>query len=160
MTGTLIQGVADVGVHLSFSPDHCGCLTWGTGLASESHPHPAFKAPPVRGVEADGGDDSCRDSGQDIRVLGTSHLWVLSTAGGTSRHPILPHLGSKPSAMVTTVLCILPGACPGALGHQVEHTVMRAWAQLLDPCDGLLGWGSSLYWAPTIYRAHTGGLWY
>lgn len=37
---------------------------------------------------------------------------------------------------------------------------MRGWAQLLDPDDGLLGWCSSLYWAPTVCMAHTGGLWY
>lgn len=42
----------------------------------------------------------------------TRYLWVLSTACGMSRHPILPYLGSKRSAKVNIVLCILLGACP------------------------------------------------
>lgn len=43
-------------------------------------------------------------------LLGTRHLWVLSTACGMSRHPILPYQGSKRSAKVNIVLL---GACLG-----------------------------------------------
>lgn len=76
------------------------CLTWGAELASEPHPHPAFEG-------------WRQKAGMTVAgTVVTRYLWVLSTACGMSRHPILPYLGSKRSAKVNIVLCILLGACP------------------------------------------------
>lgn len=123
MTGTLLQDVAGVGVRLSFSPDFCHRLTWVAEFVSESHPHSAFEVLPVRGWRQTAGRTVAGIVVRTYRVLlGTRHLWVLSIACGTSRHPILPYLGSKLSAKVNTVLCILLGACPGnSRAHSGEN---------------------------------------